>query len=216
MKRVIRYLCGFKEVPLLDDPRSYAKQVDVEFPRPELWLTTKSFGVSMAWLRRWRYRLLIHVASFMGEATLFQMMHGPTVPKETRTMLSSAWVRHVLWHRAQEATSDERQELVKDVLVMPLEALIAKCWKWYGAMMRTRRLLQLQVSGDRDDIVAIDGNAKMHRRTCGMPFAEVVDGPELGKKILPGCPNRPEGQGTLSPACACFGGVYSTHRWWHP
>ena len=83
-------------------------------------------------------------------------------------MLSSAWVRHVLWHRAQEATSDERQELAKNVLVMPLEALVAKCLKWYLAMMRTRRLLQLQVSGDRDEKVAIDG-----------------------------CPNRPEGQGTL-------------------
>ena len=64
-------------------------------------------------------------------------------------------------------------------------------------MMCARRLLQLQVSGDRDDIVAIDGNAKMYRRTCGMPFAEVIEVPELGKRLLRGCSNRPDGKGTL-------------------
>ena len=125
VNRVARYWCGFVEEPVLDDPRSYTKKLDDQFLHPELWLTTKGFGVSFAWLRRWRYRLLIHRASFMGEAALFQMMHGPTVPKKTREMLSDAWVRHVLWQRALEATAHERQELAKVLLTMRIESLIA-------------------------------------------------------------------------------------------
>ncbi|CAJ1366506.1 unnamed protein product, partial [Effrenium voratum] len=56
-----------------------------------------------------------------------------------------------------------------------------------------RRLAQLDSSGDR----AIDGNAKLHRRTCGMPFAEVVPSPHLRKLLLRGCSSRPHGKDTL-------------------
>eukprot|EP00973_Karenia_brevis_P005743 782357-Karenia_brevis.AAC.1 len=80
---------------------------------------------------------------------------------------------------------------------MPVEALIASSWKWYEAMMLDRRLQQLAISGDRQDIIAIDGNAKLHRRTCGMPFCEVLYCTELDKNLLRGCPRRPHGKGTL-------------------
>lgn len=63
--------------------------------------------------------------------------------------------------------------------------------------MLERRLQQLAISGDRQDIVATEGNAKLHRRTCGMPFCEVVYSPQLDKHLLRGCPRRPHGVGTL-------------------
>ncbi|CAJ1368307.1 unnamed protein product [Effrenium voratum] len=63
--------------------------------------------------------------------------------------------------------------------------------------MFSRRLAQLDSSGDRADILAIDGNAKLHRRTCGMPFAEVVPSPHLRKLLLRGCSSRPHGKDTL-------------------
>ena len=55
--------------------------------------------------------------------------------------------------------------------------------------MRTRRLQHLLLSGDRGVVVAIDGNAQMHRRTCGMSSAELLHCLELGKILLRGCPN---------------------------
>ena len=63
--------------------------------------------------------------------------------------------------------------------------------------MASRRQQQFRPSGDRNDILAIDGNAKLHRRTYRMPFAEVVDCSELGKRLLRGCSCRPDGKSTL-------------------
>ena len=72
-----------------------------------------------------------------------------------------------------------------------------KCWHWYGPLMFRRRLEQVRLSGDRSDILAIDGNAKLYRRTCGMPFSDVVHCAELDKHLLRGCPLRPQGKGSM-------------------
>ena len=40
--------------------------------------------------------------------------------------------------------------------------------------MLRRRDAQWRLSGDRRCTVAVDGNAKLHRRTCGQPFAEAT------------------------------------------
>jgi hypothetical protein len=196
-RRFTRYWCGFLEQPVIGDLRAFEKVVDVGFPHEDFWLTCKSFGVTISWLRRWRYRLLIHRSSVMGEAALFHMMHGPDVVARARRNLSEAWVRHILWKRAHDATPEIREDLIRRILTSPLEKLIASAWGWYGPMMADRRIHQFRASGDRDDILAIDGNAKMHRRTCGMPFAEVVFCAELNKNLLRGCSDRPSGKGTL-------------------
>ena len=65
-----------------------------------------------------------------------------------------------------------------------------KCWHWYG-------LEQVRLSRDRTDILAIDGNAKLYRRTCGMPLSDVVHCAELDQYLLRGCPHRPQGKGTM-------------------
>ena len=167
-----------------DDPRAFRKVVESDFRHAEIWLRHKSFGVTRDWLRRWRYRLLVHRASVPGEAAVFHMMHGSQVLSRARLNLSDTWVRHILWRRAQEAAPEVRALLGKDLLNMPVEALIARCWPWYEQMMLGRQLQQLLISGDRQDIVAIDGNAKLHLRTCGMPFCESIYCSELDKWIL--------------------------------
>ena len=86
-------------------------------------------------------------------------MHGATVPPSLRQSLSGSWVRHILWKRAQDAGPMEPQGLRERLLTAPVEELIASCWHWYGPMMASRRLEQFHMSGDRDDILAIDGNA---------------------------------------------------------
>ena len=45
--------------------------------------------------------------------------------------------------------------------------------------------------------MALDGNSKLHRRTCGMPYAEVVPVKEVNKQLLRGCSLRPCGRDTL-------------------
>jgi hypothetical protein len=195
--RLTRYWCGFIEVPVQDDQRAYRKLVDVEYPHADFWLLNKSFGASRDWLRRWRYRLLVHRASMQGEAVIFHLMEGSRVLADARKNLSDTWVRHILWRRAQGATPAVRENLQAALLNMPVEALVASSWSWYEAMMLDRRRQQLVLSGDRQDIIAMDGNAKLHRRTCGMLFCEVLYCKELDKNLLRGCPRRPHGSGTL-------------------
>ena len=60
-----------------------------------------------------------------------------------------------------------------------------------------RRLQQLQASGDRKDILAMDGNSKLHRRTCGVPYAEIVQSPHVNKLLLRGCSCKPLPKDTL-------------------
>ena len=93
--------------------RSYHKKIDADFLHGDFWFTTKSVGVSFSWLRRWRYRLMIHRAYSMGEATLFRLADGPEVPVASRRMLSAAWVRHIIWRRGQEANGVVEQALGK-------------------------------------------------------------------------------------------------------
>ena len=86
--------------------------------------------------------------------------------------------------------------------------LLLSCLQWWRLLFslkiptvlrcfHARRLAQLEASGDRRDILAIDGNCKLHRRTCGMPFAEVVSSPHLNKFLLRGCSAMPHGRDTL-------------------
>ena len=102
VRRRTRFWCGFMEEPVPGNAKAYKKRLDHEFLHRDFWMLSKSFGVSLMWLRKWRYRLLVHRSSFMGEATIFRMLHGPGVLERARMNLSSTWVRHLLWKRCQE------------------------------------------------------------------------------------------------------------------
>ena len=202
-RRAPLYWCGFVAHPALGTTRDFYKVLDAPCLHEDFWLLNKSFGVSIAWLRRWRYRLFLQRASFQSEAMLFRLMQGGDVLASTRTLLSDSWVRYILWQRACEAGEVVREKTAQLLLRDSVEALIAKCWHWYSPLMQGRRAKQWVASGDRDDVLAIDGNAKLHRRTCGMPFAETVRCEALGVFLLRGCPCRPRGTETLCQRHAC-------------
>ncbi|CAK0808155.1 unnamed protein product, partial [Prorocentrum cordatum] len=94
-------------------------------------------------------------------ATIFRMMHGPGVLARARANLSSTWVRQLLWKRCQKGAPEKFDELAKVLLCLSVEALVQKSWRWYGPLRFRRRLEQVRWSGDRADILAIDGNAKL-------------------------------------------------------
>ncbi|CAJ1402387.1 unnamed protein product [Effrenium voratum] len=135
-------------------------------------------------------------ASFQGEAVLMRLL-DPGVRVRARQQLPQAWARETMWRRAGEAAADVKERLAAQLLSWPLEKMIEANWSWYEPMMFERRREQLLASGNRLDILAIDGNCKLHRRTCGMPFAEVVPSPHVGKLLLRGCSQRPHGADTL-------------------
>lgn len=61
----------------------------------------------------------------------------------------------------------QHQRFARDVLALPVDALIRKCWSWYAPLMLHHQDSQWREIKDRRCIVAIDGNAKLHRRACG-------------------------------------------------
>ena len=137
------------------------------------------------------------VCAFSACSALLCMFSSAHVLRRARQNLSDAWLRHLLWRRAADATPEQRESLRKALFTDGVEACICKCWSWYEPMMFQRRLQQFLGAKDRADILAIDGNAKLHRRTCGMPFAESLYSEELDLYLLRGCSCRPIGKSTL-------------------
>ena len=194
--RPVRFWCGFSETPVPGTARTFKKCIDADFLHTGLWLLNKGFGVSCDWLRRWRYRMYLQRASFQSEADVFRLMDAG-VPTEARTCLSTAFVQNILWRRASQATVEQRQALVPLLQTAPVETLVAHAWHWYAPMMFARRQTQMMATGDRQEVLAIDGNAKLHRRTCGMPFADVVRCEPLCAYLVRGCARKPHGRDTL-------------------
>lgn len=91
-------------------------------------------------------------------------------------MICLSWVQRLLCQRSAEVGLTQQQRAtLKDALQSRCtENIIKRCWVWYDALMFSRRLQQLAASNDRKDILAMDGNAKLHRRSCGQPFAEAA------------------------------------------
>ena len=94
-------------------------------------------------------------------------MHGPLALPSGRRNLSDTWVRRMLWRRAQDSTERERERFRTDCLTLSAETPISKCWSLFEPLVFKRRFEQQCPSGDRRDIVDIDGNAKLNRRSCG-------------------------------------------------
>ena len=75
------------------------------------------------WLRRWRYRMYLHRASFQGEAVLLRLLDG-NVQKKARQQLAQPWVREILWRCARECDTDLHKDLTGKLLSWPLEKLV--------------------------------------------------------------------------------------------
>ena len=190
-----KYWCGYTET-MVDVGRKSSKTVDLGFLDNSLFMLNKSFGVSVDWAKRWAYRLYTHRASFDGEATIMRSLEPDVTPDQLRVNLESAWVRYQVWCRADEVAGKQAL-LVACLLDMSLEELLETVAQWYMPLMRQRRVQAWRRSGDRLDICAIDGNAKLHRRTCGAPCSEAMHCDALGLHVVRGCPNAPLQRGAL-------------------
>ena len=88
--------------------------------------------------------------------------------------------------------------------------------------MKGFRLAAWRLSGNRLDILCIDGNAKLYRRTCGAPCAETIFKASLDLHLVRGCPESPLQQGVLCHAHAALraqpelAGEISKHRMVQP
>ena len=129
-----KFWCGFVEVLT---GRKWVKHIDA--PHETFFFLSKKFGVAGSWLRRWRYRMYLHRASFLGEAVLLRLL-DPAVQVKARQQLALAWGREILWRRSAAAAPEIRETLAAQLLAKPLEQVLADNWNWYEPMMFTRRL----------------------------------------------------------------------------
>jgi hypothetical protein len=180
----------------------WRKHLDADFLPRTVWMINKSFGIDATWARKWRLSLYCHRASFTGECAIVRALQPETVPGELDRMLLSAWVRWQVWQRANAATAEVRHEVADQVLELEIEELLQKIIPWYAPMMKDLRLLAWRNSGDRLDILCIDGNAKLYRLTCGAPCAETIWVKSVGLHLIRGCPESPEQRGVLCSAHA--------------
>jgi hypothetical protein len=194
-----KFWCGYVEIEGPDSGArmSFVKTLDLGWEHPQFFCISKSFGVDRNWARRWRYRLYAHRSSFQGEAQVLNALQPDFMPDKLDNMLLQAWVRSQLWRRASETSQAIREKLAVSVLQEDLEALLDANNGWYAPMMFRRRLSAWRSSGDRLDICAMDGNAKLYRRTCGAPCAETVYAEALDFHLVRGCSESPTQKGVL-------------------
>lgn len=134
-----KYWGGFLEKPLEVCSRKRRVLVKaVDEPHADYFFLNKSWGVAHTWLRRWRYRMFLHRASFLGEGVLLRLL-DPSVQVKVRQNLSAAWTRENLWRRASEICGATQEDLAKKLLSWPLEKLVESCWTWYEPHMFQRR-----------------------------------------------------------------------------
>ena len=74
-----------------------------------------------------------------------------------------------MWRRACEAGVDVFHYVMRNVLNLSTADLLASIMQWYEAHMKERRL-----HAWHSGVLAIDGNAKLYRRTCGAAGAQSV------------------------------------------
>ncbi|CAK0903331.1 unnamed protein product [Prorocentrum cordatum] len=191
-----KYWRGYVESPSGNGQGGFTKRVDTGCPASEIFMLNKSFGVHDQWAQRWACRLYAHRASFLGEAQILRALEPEVATETLEQSLESAWVRHQMWQRSLEREG-ARAALASSLLELPLESFLQSCASWYRPLMKERRLRAWRASGDRMDIVCVDGNAKLYRRSCGAPCAEAVYHDALDLHLVRGCPESPLQKGVL-------------------
>lgn len=214
----VKYWHGYYETMVGTEEERWQKRLDKDFLPDSVWMVTKSFGIHQNWARKWRIRLYSHRSSFIGEGYIMKALQPSLLPGELDNMLLTGWVRWQVWQRACEAGAQVMQVVADQVLNMATEELLSSIMHWYLPLMKGHRLVAWKMSGDRLDIICIDGNAKLYRRTCGAPCAETVFFEALQLYLVRGCPESPAQKGVLCAAHATLRsqpeltGVIAKHR----
>ena len=132
------YWCGFVAFRILRSKQRCIWRKEVDLPDADHFFLSSRLGLARSWLRRWRYRMFLHRASFQGEAVLLRLTNA-NVRYHIRHQLRDGWVREILCRRAVEAGKVVSDTLGKQVLTAPVETLIAANWSWYEPLMFARR-----------------------------------------------------------------------------
>ena len=74
----------------------------------------------------------------------------------------------------EECEAGALQSITSQTLELSVDELLASSMSLYAPHTKQRRLFAWRVNGDRLDMLAIVGNAKLHRRICGSLGAEAV------------------------------------------
>jgi len=132
-----RYWCGFVEFRMLRQNKRCTLRKEIDLPDPDYFFLNSRTGLARSWLRRWRYRMYLHRASFQGEGILLRLLNA-AVRYHIRHQLREGWLREILCRRAAEAGVDVSKTLHEHVLNGTAEKLIAANWIWYEPLMFAR------------------------------------------------------------------------------
>lgn len=160
--------------------------------------THNHWGVSTAWLRQHTQRMHYQYASFASEAKIHTRGARRAgiesgIPSRPDLKIKVAWF---LWrvvvrsHQHLLQTSDPEAKL--DVnLAEDLGEVLKKTWSGYPQLMLSRRLAGLRLKQLSLRVVVFDGNAKLCRRHCGRPVAELRHSTALEKYTATCCSEKP-------------------------
>ena len=88
------YWCGYMTLFRPDLGKRGHKEKQIDLPNPSYFYGPAT-GIARSWLRRWRYRLFLHRASFQAEAILLRLLHAH-VRVRLREQLRQLWARDLL------------------------------------------------------------------------------------------------------------------------
>jgi hypothetical protein len=71
-----RYWCGFVEFRMLRQNKRCTLRKEIDLPDPDYFFLNSRTGLARSWLRRWRYRMYLHRASFQGEGILLRLLNA--------------------------------------------------------------------------------------------------------------------------------------------
>ena len=160
------------------------------FALPEVFMLTPKFGVTKAWYQQFSRRLLLHYASFWGEAHVHagMLQQGTRVmhPVNLKRMVAKAWFVMRMLERAWSRGQTEITFNLKET-----EAIMVSSFRYYYSGMRQRRAQKAQECDLDVATVVLDGHQKLTRRVCWVRRVCGLPHSKLGGLTLMGCPCTP-------------------------
>jgi hypothetical protein len=197
-RRCRRQVCKYKDKRFWYNYVTDSEHGHVWFwdPMHELkyFFTCNTWGVSAAWLRQFTERAALQHVTFVGEAEVHlqaAIRDGIVniVPDKARLKMHKAWFYWRVVVRVHQRTGNANEELIN--LYLPMAELLEQIWSWYPEFMFERRV-QMYADARRVAItIVIDGNAKLARRICGRPVAELMRCEPLGRYTATQCSEKP-------------------------
>ena len=152
-------------------------------------MLTQRFGVTRRWYHQFSTRIVIHMASFWGEAKVHWRPGFKLSFNRFKLKLEDAWFKLRLVQRCWLMQPNKPVILSAD-----RETLLGGLTKSYDALMLRLRQDQVKRSGGADSVrgLVIDGHVKAGaRRRCGVPCSAAARCEPLKAWCLTSCPRTP-------------------------